>query len=439
MQILSVENSYMRVFIQYSLPFLVIGIISRTFPLTGALYYIVPIILIINILLKIFTIPLIGKMISYFLIILAFPVYCLISSIWSLNPIISLQRSLYLLLMYTGILSSVLLYKKSFPDKGIEFLIPANILVIVLSAISLIFSIPTDRWTGGNGLGFMGFAGHQNILAAALLFTLPGIGAWGIEQSAKGPYKSGFPLRSNIEQSATSNGFRLSSYFSRLSFFILLLTANCLLITLTYSRAAILAFGVGIITYLLLTKSKKILLLLFSITALLLVFYFTVPFIQNSIVKVLNKDGVNVLGRRTVLWEPSFEAAKMGSIFGLGYGVSAPDIKTPIKTGSHYEDGRYVREKGNSVLAMIEETGFIGLFVFLLPVLFTIIKLFNNKFSLLTTHYSLLTSALAAMLVHSQFEAWWVGVGSITLPLFLIFLFMALPSTYYFNNKSETE
>jgi hypothetical protein len=32
------------------------------------------------------------------------------------------------------------------------------------------------------------------------------------------------------------------------------------------------------------------------------------------------------------------------------------------------------------------------------------------------------------MLVHSQFEAWWVGVGSIILPLFLMFLFMLMLS-----------
>ena len=149
--------------------------------------------------------------------------------------------------MYAGILSSVLLYKKFLPEKGIGFLIPANIMILILSAVSLIFSIPVDRWTGGNGLGFMGFAGHQNILAAALLFTLPGIIAF------------------VIDQSATFRISRLSSYFSqlssrvfRLSSFIFLLTSNLLLLLLTYSRASILALVVGIITYLLITKSKKI-------------------------------------------------------------------------------------------------------------------------------------------------------------------------------------
>ena len=414
MKFITAENPSIRIFIQYSLQFLLIGIISRTFPLTGSLYYIVPVVLVINILLAIITIPPIGKTLYHFLIIFVFPVYCLISSIWSLNPIISLQRSLYLLLLYAGILSTVLLYKKSFPYKGIEFLIPANILVIVVSAISLIFSIPADRWTGGNGLGFMGFAGHQNTLAAALLFTLPGIFALRAERPAH--------RAKSVAQSSKGIGYmakgkastfllrlwRISSYFSRISFLILILTANCLLITLTYSRAAILALGIGIITYLFVTSSKKILSFLFAITALLLVFYFTIPFIQNSIDNVLNKDGGNILSRRTVLWEPSFEAAKLGGLFGLGYGVSAPEIKTPVSTGSHYEDGRYVREKGNSVLAMIEETGYIGLLLFLLPLIllirkctihnlqFTIQEKIKNNYTFYIVHCTL------AALLHSR-------------------------------------
>jgi len=402
MKILSADNPYIREFIKYSLPILVIGIISRTFPLTSPTYFIVPVLLILNILLAIGLINHTRESLTNISIILVFPAYCLITSIWSLNPAISFQRSLYLLLLYAGILSSVLLYKRFFPDKGLGFLIPANFIILFLSAISLIFNIPADSWTGGNGLGFMGFAGHQNTLAAALLFTLPVLLAYKTKDK--------------------STKIKVSEIF-----YFLLLIFNFLLLFLTYSRASILALGVGIITYLLLTKSKKILLLLFSITALLLIFYFTIPFIQNSIDKVLNKDGGNILGRRTVLWEPSLEAAKMGGIFGLGYGVSAPDIITPIKTGSHYEDGRYVREKGNSVLAMIEETGYFGLLLFLLPVILLLgkFKIQKSKFKIAPDHstFYIVNCTLVAMFVHAQFEAWWVGAGSITLPLFLIFLF----------------
>ena len=307
----------------------------------------------------------------------------------------------------------------------------------------MIFNIPSQSWSGGNGLGFMGFAGHQNTLAAALLFTLPGVFALRAERSAhraKGPDISGFPLRSNIEQSAPINRdfhfvptkgiapsiFRLSSFVSRLSSFILLIAFNVLFLILTYSRASILSLAVGIIIYLLITKSKKILTYLISATAIIIILYITIPFIQYSADSVLNKDGGRILDRRMILWEPSLQAAARGGIFGLGYGVSAPEIKTHLLTGSYYEDGRYVREKGNSVLAIIEETGLIGLIFFLLPLFYITLKISESPKSQIIAHRSLLTAALAAMLIHSQFEAWWVGVGSVTLPLYLLILFMLI-------------
>ena len=169
------ENYYIHLFIKYSFPLLVIGIVSRTFPIFNFFYYLVPVILLIYILLalsfKLYKQP----SLKIIVIIFLYPLYCLITSLWSLYPQITLQRSVYQILLYSGILSAVLLYKKFFPDKGIVFLLPANILILLISLFSIITNIPANSWTGGHGLGFMGFAGHQNTLASALLFTLPGV------------------------------------------------------------------------------------------------------------------------------------------------------------------------------------------------------------------------------------------------------------------------
>ena len=217
------------------------------------------------------------------------------------------------------------------------------------------------------------------------------------------------------------------------------MTFDFLLLLLTYSRAAILSLFVGIIVYLILIKAKKIIISIIVLTAGILILYLTIQPFNNLFNNLLNKDGGYILGRRMILWEPSLDAAKLGGSFGLGYGVSAPEIKTPVLTGSHYEDGRYIREKGNSVLAMIEETGLVGLLLFLMPIFYIVINIFKFPNILITDHRSLITASLAAMLVPSQFEAWWVGVGSIALPLFLIFLFMALSSEYFLTSKSKTE
>ncbi len=156
-------------------------------------------------------------------------------------------------------------------------------------------------------------------------------------------------------------------------------------------------------------------------------------FLSLQIVHLPIPEG-STTGRQ--VFNSKFLIDSMCGIFGLGYEVSAPDIITPIKTGSHYEDGRYVREKGNSVLAMIEETGFIGLLLFLLPIILLIRKfkiqnspvgMASQKFKIVSDHYTfyIVNCTLLAMFIHAQLEAWWVGVGSISLPLYLIILFTA--------------
>jgi len=88
-----------------------------------------------------------------------------------------------------------------------------------------------------------------------------------------------------------------------------------------------------------------------------------------------------------------------------------------------------IREKGNSSLALIEEAGIVGLILFILPLIyvFTKFRIYNVKFRMNENKnqnytFYILHSTLFAFLLHSQFEAWWVGVGSVQLPLFLIYI-----------------
>jgi hypothetical protein len=411
-------------FIQYSLPVFIIGIISRTFPVISLFYYIVPVLLAVYTIIGIYLLHRSDLKLKRLSIIFSFPIYCLITSAWSDYPLMTLSRALYLILMYAGILSVVFILIKYFPKKGIDYFLPSNILVVIISVISLILGIPEDLWSGGNGLGFMGFAGHQNTLASAILFTLPGVIALGMKLSAKSiAFKTNAGDRNQNKKTLT--GYQ-PSIFNTLML-LLLLTANCLMILLTYSRASMLSLIIGILTFLIITKSKKILAVVFSLSCIILVLYFTIQPINITFNKWVNKDGGNILDRRIILWEPSFEAAKLGGILGLGYGVSAPEIKTPELTGSHYEDGRYIREKGSSILAVIEETGFVGLILFLLPLIYILLNSFRIKYLKFTNHHAILISALVSLLIHAQFEAWWVGPGSIQFPIFLIIVFSFLP------------
>lgn len=452
------DNKYLKNFIQYSLPILIIAFVSRAFPAFSSIYYLI-IPLLFSYILLAAALKLYKQIdIKLALIIFASPVYAIITSLWSLYPSISLQRSLYLVFIYAGLLSTVLLYKHFNKELSIKFFIPANVIIILLSLFSLITNQPSDSWSGGNGLGFMGFAGHQNTLAAAILFTLPGVFAL---------------MAKSMEHSVSRNnahkwsfGYALFDDKRQLLFF-LLLTFNFLLFILTYSRASWFALLIGIIIFIILTKNIKIILSLISVLIIFLILTLSIPSINVFMESVLQKGDSPIFSRRQILWEPSYEAAKLGGLTGLGFGVSAPSIKTPDLTGSHYENGRYMREKGNSVLAVIEETGLIGLILFLLPVFWVIRKFIIYNFASpqtglqftiqnkIKTNYTLYTClppacparfasvarrvgrvgmvlhcTLFALLLHSQFEAWWVGVGSVQLPLFLIYLFLAALYNY---------
>nr|MDA3859871.1 hypothetical protein [Melioribacteraceae bacterium] len=132
---------------------------------------------------------------------------------------------------------------------------------------------------------------------------------------------------------------------------------------------------------------------------------------------IIFKGSDSAYSTRDKLFDDSFKAAQNGSFFGLGYGVSDPEIKNPIYVGGSDK----IREKGNSFLALIEETGVIGLLLFLFPIFyfFNAIgwrEIFKKKklFSLVILYSSLL--------LHSQFEAWFGGVSSFQLLVYFILI-----------------
>ena len=439
-RMLAISDQYIKIFLKYSLPILVTGIISRAFPLLDFLYYAVPVLLTIYILLALTSIKRININFKLLPVLFLFPFYSLLTSLWSVYPLITLQRSLYLILLYAGILSAVYLYKKYLPEKGIEFLIPANFLILVMSLISLVLAIPENSWTGGNGLGFMGFAGHQNTLAGAVMFTLPGIlMLWRRNRKLKNGI--------NGKNKNNCHSWSLSQLLPNKKnyiFIFLLIAANIILIVLTYSRAVMLAVGIGLLLYLILTKSYKTFLFGFLLVLSIVIMFFNIQSVNQSISQILSKHGWDILAARTVLWQPSFEAAKLGGVNGLGYGVSSPDIILPEGTGSYYKDNIYIREKGNSTLALIEETGVIGLILFIMPLVFVFIRRNDtrnqipddkNLFGIKHPESSILIASSAAFILHAQFEAWWVGPGSIQFPMFLIYIGLFYSTSINLNEE----
>jgi O-antigen ligase len=386
------EPSVLKIIIPVS----AIVIVSRAFPFVSFIYYLLPLLFAIIILAG-FENFLSNKLLrNLILLLLLFGLWASVTSFWSDYPWITFSRSLYFIFISAGAVVAGYLWQQIYPG-SLSFLLPANLFIILLSLLSLLANIPSESWTGGNAKGFMGFAAHQNTLASVLLFTLPAVCAE--IPSLEGNKRGGL---------------------------ILLLFLNLLLILLTYSRASILALLCGVVVFLILTKKWKLLLYSSGAAVIIILLIFMSTSIKEKADELVRKDFPAFYSSREWMWVPSYEAALTGGVTGLGYGMSHPDI---ILEGiGIYKEGRYIREKGNSFLALIEEVGVIGFILFLLPIGYVVKqqtsnvkRITNSKFSLLNTHYSLLLSAFLAFIIHAQFEAWMVGVGSVQLPLFFMF------------------
>jgi len=192
-----------------------------------------------------------------------------------------------------------------------------------------------------------------------------------------------------------------------------------------------LSIALGILLFLLFNKNYKTIIYSLLITAIIFTTVYFAPF-GNDVNKYLLKDSNTLFERRMVLWEPSFEAAKKGNIFGLGYLVSDPKIKTVVGTGSSYFNGIYLREKGNYYLALIEETGLFGFLLFIIPLFYLIYK--TLKISK-TKEDLILPVALISFSFHSMFEAWTVPLNATMFNYFYMYVGVGIGNITLLKNE----
>ncbi|MDO8549600.1 MAG: hypothetical protein Q7S39_05545, partial [Ignavibacteria bacterium] len=154
------------------IPLSAAAIISRAFPTFSYFYYLLPLLFLL-ILFSGYEFVLKDKALRNILILLfLFGLWSAATALWSDYPLVSISRSGYFIFISLGAILGGYLWQQ-IDSCSLSFLLPANLIIVSLSLFSLITNIPADSWSGGNGKGFMGFAGHQNTLASAILFTLP--------------------------------------------------------------------------------------------------------------------------------------------------------------------------------------------------------------------------------------------------------------------------
>jgi len=426
---------------------------SRAFQFTGKLWYIAPILFLLVIILnaKIF---LSKEYLLEIILINIFGIWSLFTSFWSLYPLVTIQRALYfILIINTSFITSKILMKFSLSLYSILF--PILLFSVLISVFSLLINYPENSWTGGNSYGFMGFTIHQNTLGSLILFTIPSILLF--------HFKATSDKKSIVKK--TSN-------ISKLFFWFLFLTAITILL-FTHSRASILSLTLFFLLLSLFLHFRVALVSLFVFLIICIGTFILFPKAAQYIKSYLTKNSQSLFDSRIYLWKTSYQSAFGGGWAGIGYGISHPYFKNNFGN-NRSENGRFIREKGNSFLALIEETGIIGFILFLVPIIFIFkksikvysqqfniyslhnnrsIKHYNNKFtsrfSLLTFknfrlpfhlsrltykvssvspstfHCSLFTLHLfflISIIVHSQFEAWMTSVASFQVLIYYLLI-----------------
>lgn len=380
-------------------------------------YFLTPPVLILLLVIGIKYLHIDKDFLKVLVLFMPFSLWCLTTSLWSYYPTMSFFKATYhIVIMFCGIFGGYFWIKKS--NSLFSFFIPLNLLLVSLSILSLWLNLPMDAWSGGNGRGFKGILDHQLVLGLALFMTSNGLL---------------FLLVRNMLLTETKEQ-RTKKYLITNIVFILL-AANIFLIFLTFARTSLLSliFFFFLLISILLPSALK---LIIPITTVFLILFIYNANIQTHIRELVFKGYDYNFSVRKLLLLPSFEAARAGSIFGLGYGVNyKSDIKTEIGGEllilppilNKESKSIYYRDKGYSTLALIEETGLLGTLLFYLPLGWIVITIVNNlrnkhidirkkielKFSL---------SLILALILHAQFLHWWSGISGFSMYFFYLIL-----------------
>lgn len=184
----------------------------------------------------------------------------------------------------------------------------------------------------------------------------------------------------------------------------------------THSRAAILTGLLMIWGYAFTCGAGRKLTLAITTLLVLLITVIAAPQVIDAIEKRYVFKGADVeagvLATRRDVWSESLDYARRGSLFGGGYGVTLGDEGF---AGGWSAVG-YGREKGNSQLAIWEETGLVGLTLYGLQIvcLLWVLKRGiqgapNRDIKVLM---GIVAGSLVGLVAHSVFEAWWTSPGS---------------------------
>lgn len=323
------------------------------------------------------------------LILFAYLLWCSATYLWSQVPLLSALKVTALLMLVVGFVSSGYMWVRWTGVSGaIWYAFPLVFIALFAALVGTV--TPTSRLQSAGVELYTGLAGNPNMLGSLLDMTLPFL----LVQM----YRSRPRPRAWLA-------------------WTMILGVVVIFLLMTVSRASILAalaIGVG---YILTARTLRPIHVTFLagitiVVSIVVIIGASEQLVARYVYKGQQYTEYGVLQTRMDPWTISYEAAKEGGLIGAGYGVSVG--YTEFRGGLTAVG--YGREKGNTQLAIIEETGLVG-FVLYATFLFALSKKIRRTMRrcdkredrvLLGT----LAGGLTGYFIKSIFEAWWVAPGS---------------------------
>jgi O-antigen ligase len=202
-----------------------------------------------------------------------------------------------------------------------------------------------------------------------------------------------------------------------------LYAVNLVAVVGTGSRAAMLIVLLIVLGYLVGSGKTQAILIIPAAVGVLVVGMMTYEPLNDWIMgRFVTKFDQEALMTRRDPWQQSLEGAREGGLLGGGYGVSIGFASNWQGDRLSATDEGYGREKGNSQLAIIEETGLIGLLFYVILQCYIFYSLIRG-----TLHardgtqrvaLGIVTGLAFGLFVQSCFEGWYVAPGALESVLF---------------------
>lgn len=327
---------------------------------------------------------------GFIFLVFIYSLWCITTTFWSEVYELSLYKSIMFFVMaFTMLYAGQNWVTRQGVGKCFDYLIPTAVAAYAAAFLGYFFSPIPDI----DGL-FQGFAHGPNMLGALMAFSAPLV-IW--------------RLYSNWKVSRRRNGWMLSS------------GAGLLFLLMSQSRSSILVVLFILGGYLFSLTTKKLIIFTYLVVLVLAVGSVLLPDTRTRIVQhVVYKNRPDaIIFSRIQPWTESYQKAELGGWVGGGYGVS---IGSNAWEGGTFTSVGYGREKGNAQMAIVEETGVVGLALYIM-MLFSLFSALISRYRTIADKdikaaLGIFMGALAGMVIQSAFEAWWVAPGSPESPIF---------------------